>query len=239
MRELYFATMSLSFLRMLTDPAAASTPSPLHRPAASYRLRRRSLSPKRQRELVAWSAAWAIDPDGDVLAWPDVFGRSAPVVLDVGFGHGESTIAMARDRRDVDVLGVEVHTPGVVTVLDAVANDGLRNIRVVHGDVLTLLARIGPGTLDGVRIFFPDPWTKRRNHHRRLVAPDVVAAVCDRLVIGGTLHLATDIADYAVAMGEAANGDLRLAGGVIDRPEWRPYTRFERRGIAADQTVRV
>ena len=162
-----------------------------------------------------------------------VFGRAGDVVLDVGFGHGESTIAMAHAEPDVDVLAVEVHTPGVVTVLDAIEHQGLRQIRVVHGDLLPFLDRIAPASLAGIRVFFPDPWTKRRNHFRRLIGTDVVAAFTDRLRLGGRLHLATDIADYAASMQQVCDAEPRLDGGVVPRPDWRPLTRFERRGLDA------
>ena len=166
-----------------------------------------------------------------------MFGRKsdAPrdVVLDVGFGHGESTIEMAAAEPDLDVVGVEVHTPGVVTVLDAIEHRGLHHVRVVHGDLLPFLDRVPPDSLAAVRIFFPDPWTKRRNFHRRLVGPDVVSALTDRLRVGATLHLATDIADYAESMRAVCDAEPRLSGGVIDRPDWRPLTRFEQRGLDA------
>jgi len=160
-----------------------------------------------------------------------VFGRDGDVVLDAGFGPGESTIELAGAQPHLDVIAVEVHTPGVVTVLDAIEHHGLHHLRVVHGDLLAFLDRIAPDSLAVIRIFFPDPWTKRRNHHRRLVGADVVAALCDRLRIGGQIHLATDIADYAESMREVCNGEERLTGGVIERPHWRPLTRFEQRGL--------
>lgn len=202
-------------------------------PAASFKVRRRSLSPKRQAEFDTWIETWGLDVDGPPLDWADVFGRSDDVVLDVGFGHGESTIAMAAAEPGIDVIGVEVHTPGVVTVLDAIEHQGLHQIRVVHGDVLPFLDRVPAGSLAGVRVYFPDPWTKRRNHNRRLVRPDVLAAMVDRLRAGGFLHLATDIADYAESMKAVCAAEPRLTGGVIDRPDWRPLTRFEQRGLAA------
>jgi tRNA (guanine-N7-)-methyltransferase len=209
----------------------------VRRPAASFKVRRRALSPKRQAEFEEWIGRWGVDLHGPPLVWSDVFGREADVVLDVGFGHGESTIAMAAAQPDLDVIGVEVHTPGVVTVLDAIEHRHLHHIRVVHGDLLPFLDRIEPGSLSVVRIYFPDPWTKRRNHHRRLVGGDVVAALTDRLRLGGRLHLATDIADYATAMREVCDTELRLTGGVIERPDWRPLTRFEQRGLDAGRAV--
>jgi tRNA (guanine-N7-)-methyltransferase len=199
-------------------------------------VRRRSLSPKRQAEFDRWIETWGVDVDGPVLDWTDVFGRSGDVVLDVGFGHGESTIEMAARQPDVDVIGVEVHTPGVVTVLDAIEHRGLHQIRVVHGDLLPFLDRVPSTSLWGIRVYFPDPWTKRRNHQRRLIRGDVVAALTDRLRVGGTLHLATDISDYAESMAATCAAEQRLEGGVIDRPDWRPLTRFEQRGLDAGRT---
>ncbi len=205
------------------------------RPALTFKVRRRGLSPKRQREFDEWIARWSIDLDGPVLDWNAVFGPDRDpdrgVVLDIGFGHGESTIQMARSQPHLDVIGVEVHDPGVVTVLDAIENDPLPHVRVVHGDLIRFLRRIGPNTLAVVRIFFPDPWKKTRQHHRRLVREDVVAALVDRLEIGGELHLATDIADYSASMQAVCDAEPRLDGGVIARPVERPLTRFERRGL--------
>lgn len=203
-------------------------------------MRRRSLSPKRQAEFDEWIGRWGIDVEGPTLDWAEVFGRppgaQRDVVLDVGFGHGESTIEMAATEPHLDVVGVEVHTPGVVTVLDAIEHRGLHHIRVVHGDLLPFLDRVPPDSLGAVRIYFPDPWTKRRNFHRRLVAPDVMSALTDRLRVGGTMHLATDIADYAATMEQVCAAEPRLRGGVIDRPDWRPLTRFEQRGLDAGRS---
>ncbi len=208
----------------------------VRRSAASFKVRRRSLSPKRQAEFDDWIIRWGIDVEGSELDWSDLFGRDGDVVLDVGFGHGESTIELAAAEPDLDVIAVEVHTPGVVTVLDAIEHRGLHHIRVVHGDLLPFLDRIAPESLTVIRIYFPDPWTKRRNSHRRLVGGDVVAALCDRLRVGGQLHLATDIADYAETMQQVCDAEPRLTGGVTDRPDWRPLTRFEQRGLDAGRS---
>ena len=213
-----------------------AAPRTVRRSAASFRQRQRKLSPKRQAEFDEWIERWSVDAVGPVLDWRDVFGRAGDVVLDVGFGHGESTIEMAAADPQTDVIGVEVHRPGVVTVLDAIEHRGLRHVRVVHGDVLPFLDRIPAGSLAGVRVYFPDPWTKRRNHHRRLVGPDVVEALVDRLRPGGMLHLATDIADYADTMEAVCDAEPRLIGGRVDRPAWRPSTRFERRGLDAGRS---
>ena len=180
-------------------------------------------------------ARWGIDVDGPLLSWLDVFGRDGDVVLDIGFGHGESTIQMAVNQPDIDVIAVEVHTPGVVTLLDGVVQHEVDQVRVVHGDLLPFLDRIPEESLAGVRVYFPDPWPKARQAHRRLLKPDVIDALTDRLRPGGELHMATDIADYASAIEAACDDEPRLAGVVISRPSWRPFTRFEQRGLEADR----
>jgi tRNA (guanine-N7-)-methyltransferase len=208
----------------------------VHRPSASFKLRRRSLSTKREAELSQWMAQWGLAVEGPPLSWQEVFGRDANVVLDIGFGHGESTIEMAINQPDIDVVGVEVHTPGVVTLLASVVQEDISRVRVVHGDLLPFLDRIPPESLAGVRVYFPDPWPKARQAHRRLLGPDVIAALTDRLRHGGELHMATDMAEYARAIEETCAEEPRLAGGVISRPSWRPRTRFEQRGLDAGRT---
>ncbi len=211
----------------------------VRRPALTFKVRRRGLSPKRQAEFDRWIADWAIPMEGPLLDWAEVFPRpdghgrdpARGVVLDIGFGHGESTIQMARAQPELDVIGVEVHDPGVVTVLDAIVNDPLPQVRVMHGDTVPFLDRLGPQSLRVVRIFFPDPWRKQRQHHRRLVRSDVVTALVDRLELGGELHLATDIADYAELMKQVCDAEPRLEGGIVERPDARPLTRFEQRGL--------
>jgi tRNA (guanine-N7-)-methyltransferase len=197
----------------------------------TFKARRRALSPARHARFIEWLARWGLDETGPVIDWSVEFGAPSPVVLDIGFGHGESITQMALADPTTAIVGLEIHTPGVATLLQAIEAHGLTNVRVVHGDVLLFLDRVAPSSLAGVRIYFPDPWPKVRQHHRRLVDVDVVHALTDRLTIGGTLHLATDVADYARAMQTACDVDDRLAGSVIERPPFRPTTRFEQRGV--------
>ena len=186
----------------------------------------------------AWDRSWAVygrDVD-DVLAatapydpsaW---FGRDAPLVLEIGSGMGESTAALAAAEPDRDHLAVEVFEPGLAQLLMRVEEIGLTNLRLLRGDAVALLReRVPAGSLAAVRIFFPDPWPKRRHRKRRLVQPDVVTLLATRLAPGGTVHLATDWDDYAVQMGAVCGAESRLDGGVIARPEWRPVTKFEER----------
>lgn len=209
------------------------------RPAHTFKVRRRGLSVKRQGEFDEWITKWSIDVEGPLLDWAEVFGPDRDpargVVLDIGYGHGESTIQMARAQPELDVIGVEVHDPGVATLLDAIENDPLPHVRVVHGDLVRFLGRVGAESLAVVRIFFPDPWKKTRQHHRRLVREDIVAALVDRMQIGGELHLATDIVDYANLMQRVCDGEPRLEGGGVERPDERPVTRFEQRGLNEDR----
>jgi len=202
----------------------------VQRPNTTFKPRRRSLSTKRQDEFDLWVQRWGLDENGPLLDWAAMFG-GRPVVLDIGFGRGEGTIDMARADARTAIVGIEVHTPGVVAVLDAIENDPLPDVRVVHGDVLRFLTRIRSASLAGVRIYFPDPWPKKRHHARRLVRSDVVDVLVDRLEVGGTLHLATDIGEYASDMAATCDAEPRLDGGVIERPDWRPLTRFEQRGL--------
>jgi tRNA (guanine-N7-)-methyltransferase len=229
------------------------------RSTSSFKPRRRRMSESRRADLDRWMERWGLDATGPELDWGIVGGTGTTsatprgVVLDIGFGHGESVLDLARRRPDLSVVGIEVHTPGVATVLDAVAREELANVQVVHGDALAFLDRVPGDSLSEVRAFFPDPWPKERQHHRRLVRPDVVAAFTDRLRVGGTLRLATDVEEYADSMDRACGGEPRLRGGTVDRVhdrlddrlddradgrvDDRPVTRFERRAISEGRGV--
>ena len=202
----------------------------------------------------AWEETWrrwgadVVDlPEGplDTSHW---FGRAAPVVLEIGSGMGESTAKMAIDAPDVDHLAVEVYRPGLAQLLLRIEQADITNLRLLRGDAHTLLAdHIASGSLHAVRIYFPDPWPKRRHHKRRLVRPDFVALVASRLAPGGTLHLATDWEPYADEMLAACTGEPTLrntaAGapeseGFVARPAWRPVTKFEQRAREEGRVVR-
>lgn len=184
----------------------------------------------------ARSERWALSAYGCVpYDWEYEFPALAPpvdVVLDVGFGGGEALVALAAQRPNEAVVGVEVHTPGVAHVLEAIEANGWNHVRVVEDDVLEFLPRIPFDSLAGVRMFFPDPWPKSKQRNRRLARQDVVDDLSDLLRVGGTLHVATDVARYAEQVQEVCALNPRLRGGIVPRPEWRPVTRFETRGIA-------
>jgi tRNA (guanine-N7-)-methyltransferase len=197
----------------------------------------------------AWDQHWgrlgrevSALPDGplDLDRW---FGRSAPVLLEIGSGMGETTAQLALAAPDLNYLAVEVYKPGLAQLLLRVESLDIENLRLLRGDAVDLLTRHVPeGSLAGVRIFFPDPWPKKKHHKRRLVQPEFVALVASRLAVGGTLHLATDWEHYAEQMLAVCSAEPTLRnrfadqpGGWAPRPEWRPVTKFENRARAEDR----
>lgn len=188
---------------------------------------------------VPWQGDAALNPVE--LNPVELFGRRAPLVLEIGFGMGDATADMAAADPARDYLAVEVHTPGIANLLGLIEQRGLTNVRVVRGDALDLLRYGLPeASLDAINVFFPDPWPKTRHHKRRLIQPDHVALMRSRLVPGGTLHCATDWPDYADAMLRTLTADPELVNqydGFAPRTTRRPLTRYERRALAAGRPV--
>jgi tRNA (guanine-N7-)-methyltransferase len=170
-----------------------------------------------------------------------LFGRRAPLVIEIGCGMGEAMLAMAAADPERDYLGVDVHTPGLGAMLARAERDGIGNVAVARGDAVELLLHgIRPGSLDAINVFFPDPWPKARHHKRRIIRPEIVALMRDRLRPGGVLHTATDWVHYAEQMLDVLAADPGLcntADGYAPRPGDRPLTKFERRGIAAGRSI--
>jgi tRNA (guanine-N7-)-methyltransferase len=183
--------------------------------------------------LDAWWSTYGLPVDGRLLDQRAVFGRVAPLVLEIGFGMGEATAALAVAEPDHDVLAVDVHTPGHGQLLSLLDASGLTNVRVMDGDATVVLREmLTTASLTAVRVFFPDPWPKARHVKRRLVDLAFAKLVADRLVDGGLLHVATDVPAYA----DQVRDVLAHAPGLepVDAPS-RPTTRFERRAVAADR----
>jgi tRNA (guanine-N7-)-methyltransferase len=173
---------------------------------------------------------WAVD---ELAAW----GRpGAPKVLEVGFGDGDTTLAFAVAHPGADVLAVEVHRPGIATLLARLDAGGVTNVAVHDGDAVDALAVLAPGSLAEVHVFFPDPWPKIRHHARRIVRPDVVRRWAELLGPGGALHLATDMADYAVRMRAVVAADGAFDAPAEDRAG-RLVTKYERHGLAAGRAI--
>lgn len=170
------------------------------------------------------------------------FGRKAPKVLEIGFGMGETTARIAAEHPDIDYLGVEVHTPGVGALLKRIGELGLSNVRIIQHDAVEVVRHMLPvASLDGVHIFFPDPWHKKRHHKRRLIQPEFVRLLVSRLKTGAYLHLATDWEDYAWQMLEVLTAEpllVNTAEGFAARPADRPLTKFEQRGLRLGHKVR-
>ncbi len=192
-------------------------------------------------QQAAWDRWWPVRGHEvanlryDPPAW---FGRDAPLILEIGSGMGESTAALAAAEPEIDHLAVEVFEPGIAALLMRAEAAQLTNLVVLRGDAAALLAeRVPHASLAGIRIFFPDPWPKRRHHKRRLMQPAFMALAAARLRPGGTLHMATDWADYAEQMRAVADAEPLLVGGETARPRWRPVTKFEARARAEGRDV--
>ena len=200
------------------------------------------MSPAQQRALETLWPAFGIPFAPSPLDFDRVFGRRAPRVLEIGFGMGETTAAMARDRPNEDFVGIEVHAPGVGSLLKQLAETGVRNVRVIRHDAVEVVASMIPhACLAGVHVFFPDPWPKKRHHKRRLLTGRFVQALALRLEPGGYLHVATDWEDYAheiLAVLAAEPLLANTAANFAPRPDSRPLTKFEARGLKLGHGVR-
>ncbi len=210
------------------------------RPIRSYVLRQGRMSPAQQRGLDEGWPRWGIDFDANMLldahALAQHFGRHAPLVMEIGFGMGEGTVTMAQQRPDWNYLALDVHGPGVGSLLKKLEEAAITNVRVMRHDAVEVVERmLGSEILDGVHVFFPDPWPKLRHHKRRLIQTPFVHALVRCLKPDGYLHLATDWEDYAQQMHAVLSAETGLAfidpKGYVSRPDWRPLTRFESRGM--------
>jgi tRNA (guanine-N7-)-methyltransferase len=219
---------------MTGDPGA-------HPRIRSYVLRAGRVGSGQARALAEIGPRFMLPYQPAVLDLDAVFGRAAsdsppvPRILEIGFGMGEGLAEIAAAHPENDYLGVEVHTPGVGALLKQVGERGLTNVRVVQHDAFEVLTHmLAPASLAGIHIFFPDPWHKKRHHKRRLIQPPLVSLLASRLQPGGYIHLATDWQDYAEQMLAVLSAEPLLVNTVTDyapRPDTRPLTKFEQRGI--------
>lgn len=201
-----------------------------HRPVRSFVLRAGRMTVAQQRALHALWPLYGIDFRAAPLDFDQTFGRQAPRVMEIGFGDGELLAELARQNPGIDFLGVEVHEPGVGHCLLLIEKYGLTNVRIIRHDAIEVLReQIPAGSLQELKLLFPDPWPKKRHHKRRIVQPSFVALVASRLAPGGLFHIATDWAPYAehIAAVLSAEPTLLAQPSAIAR---RPSTRFERRG---------
>jgi len=205
-----------------------------HPPIRSYVLRQGRFSPAQQKAYAELMPRYGVPYGAGPLDFAAVFGRRAPVVVEIGSGMGETTVDIAAAHPDTDYLAIEVHAPGVGALLRRVAERGLGNVRVVQHDAVEVLRdMVPPASLAAIHVFFPDPWPKKRHHKRRLVQPEFAALAASRLAPGGRLHAATDwqeYADHMLGVLSEVSGMRNSAADFAPRPPWRPETKFEKRG---------
>lgn len=191
-----------------------------------------------------WST-WGMTYRPEPIDFKELFGRPGRNVMEIGFGMGESTITMALENPDWNILGVEVYRAGVGSLLDRIEKSALRNIRIVEYDAVDVIDNmIADGSLDAVHIFFPDPWPKKRHHKRRLIQTEFINRLTPKIKTSGIVHMATDWPEYAEQMlavcgnhPDLQNQAQQGASGFCPRPQWRPQTKFESRGLRLGHPV--
>ncbi len=214
-----------------------NTPSdfPQRRSIRSYVVRAGRMGPGQIRALQELAPGQVLAYKAVEQDWAAAFGRNAPLVLEIGFGMGAATADIAQARPETNFLGIEVHPPGVGALLQQIEARRLHNLRIVQHDAVEVLEHmVAPSSLDGVHIYFPDPWPKKRHHKRRLVQPEFVALLLSRMAVGAYIHCATDWQPYAEQMLQVLSAQQGLSNSASDyapRPAWRPLTKFENRGL--------
>jgi tRNA (guanine-N7-)-methyltransferase len=211
------------------------------RPIRSFVLRQGRFSPAQQRAYESLLPRFGIAFAAAPLDLTGVFGRTSPKILEIGFGMGETTAAIAKARPGDDFLAIEVHSPGVGSLLKLIEQEKLANVRIIQHDAVEVVAAMIPhASLAGIHVFFPDPWPKKRHHKRRLLKPEFVHDLALRLAPSGYLHAATDWEDYADEILAALAAESWLentTGGFAPRPTYRPLTKFEARGLKLGHRV--
>jgi tRNA (guanine-N7-)-methyltransferase len=216
-------------------------PSERARSIRSYVLRQGRMSNAQKRAYDRLLGRYGLPYAPQPLDCAAVFGRTAPTLLEIGFGMGETTAAIARSQPENNYLALDVHSPGVGSLLKLIEEQQIANVRVIQHDAVEVVEHmIAPGSLAGIHVFFPDPWPKKRHHKRRLIQPPFVRLLASRLTPGGYLHLATDWQDYAEQMLQVLGGERLLANtaaAYATRPAYRPLTKFEQRGLKLGHAV--
>lgn len=221
---------------MKPDRESALALPPL-REVRSYKLRSGRVTNAQEEALRLHWDSFGIKPTG-ALELAAIFEPCQKVIVEIGTGMGEATAVMAEADPGVGILAIEVHRPGIGALLVKIAERQLKNVRIIDGDAVTVFENyLDPDSLDGIRLFFPDPWPKKRHHKRRIVQPEWLDLAISRLRIGGTLHIATDWEPYAEWIGQRCQANSKISGSLIFRPDWRALTRFENQGLAKGHRV--
>jgi tRNA (guanine-N7-)-methyltransferase len=208
------------------------------RSVRSYRLRGSRITRSQASALERFWPAYGVEIPEGKLDLPALFPDSKKIIMEIGFGMGEATALIGGDFPNDGFLAVEVHFPGVGKLMARIAELGLKNIRIMETDVHPLFEEhLEDKSLDGIHLFFPDPWPKKKHQKRRIVNPDFLKLIAPKIKPGGFIHIATDWVPYAEVIEEVFAASEIFEGGVVDRPEWRPLTRFEGQGITKDHQV--
>lgn len=208
------------------------------RSVRTYRLRGSRITRSQASALERFWPLYGIEIPEGKLNLPAMFPDSEKIIMEIGFGMGEATALIGRDFPNDGFLAVEVHFPGVGKLMARIEELGLSNIRVMETDVHPLFEQhLEDQSLDGIHLFFPDPWQKKRHNKRRIINPEFLRLIAPKIKAGGFIHIATDWVPYAEVIEEVFAASAVFKGGVVDRPDWRPLTRFEGQGLTKDHQV--
>ena len=211
----------------------------MERPSVrSYSIRGSRITEAQRTAKDALQEVHGIEFKQEQINIPAIFPASEKVIMEIGFGMGEATAIIAKNHPNNGYIAVDVHPPGIGKLLARIVENDLTNLKVIEEDVHVVLQHmIANETLDGIHLFFPDPWPKKKHNKRRIVNEGFLALIHPKIKKGGFIHIATDWVPYAHSIQEVFAGSTLFTGGVIDKPEWRPVTRFEGQGIDKDHAV--
>jgi tRNA (guanine-N7-)-methyltransferase len=211
----------------------------MERPSVrSYSIRGSRITDAQRTAKDALQKVHGIEFKQEQINIPAIFPASQKVIMEIGFGMGEATAIIAKNHPNNGYIAVDVHPPGIGKLLARIVENDLTNLKVIEEDVHVVLQHmIADESLDGIHLFFPDPWPKKKHNKRRIVNAAFLSLIHPKIKKGGFIHIATDWVPYAVSIQEVFAGSTLFTGGVIDKPEWRPVTRFEGQGIDKDHAV--
>ena len=211
----------------------------MERPSVrSYSIRGSRITEAQRTAKDALQAVHGIEFKQEQINIPAIFPASQKVIMEIGFGMGEATAIIAKNHPNNGYIAVDVHPPGIGKLLARIVENDLTNLKVIEEDVHVVLQHmIADESLDGIHLFFPDPWPKKKHNKRRIVNAAFLSLIHPKIKKGGFIHIATDWVPYALSIQEVFAASTLFTGGVIDKPEWRPVTRFEGQGIDKDHAV--
>lgn len=218
-----------------------SSKNPFYRAVKTYVLRAGRMTAAQERDYAELSNVWCIPYENKKLNFLDIFGNTNPVVIEIGFGMGTATAIIAEQNPDINYIGIEVHTPGVGKLLGEIRSRDLKNLYIIEHDALEVLENmVVDGSVNGFHIFFPDPWQKKRHHKRRMIQRPRTDLFAKKLASGGYLYFVTDwqeYADFALDQLSCTPGLLNKYSGFAEHQEWRPKTKFEKKGLAKEHII--